>query len=175
MVPVRLSRPAAFLDRDGVLNVDIGYAHRPEHLQWVPGAREAVLNLNKAGYLVIVLTNQGGVGLGYYSEEHVTAFHALMQDGLKEVGARVDAFYYCPYHERAVVEAYRVADHPDRKPNPGMILRAFREWPIERERSFLIGDRDSDLEAAQRADLPGYKFDGSDLRMLTATVLASHG
>ena len=130
-VPGRLARPAAFFDRDGVLNVDIGYTHRPEDLVWIPGAREAILELNEAGYLVFVASNQAGIGRGYYGEAQVTEFHARMQDELAEIGAHVDAFYFCPFHEDATVEPYRVANHPDRKPNPGMILRAKREWPID--------------------------------------------
>jgi D-glycero-D-manno-heptose 1,7-bisphosphate phosphatase len=171
-IPARLARPAAFLDRDGVLNADIGYAHRPEDLTWMPGAREAVLALNEAGYLVVVLTNQAGVARGYYNEAQVAEFHSVMQDELAEIGAHVDAFYHCPYHADAAVAAYRVANHPDRKPNPGMILRALAEWPIQMERSFLIGDRDTDLEAARRANLPGYRFDGGDLHKLTEAILA---
>jgi D-glycero-D-manno-heptose 1,7-bisphosphate phosphatase len=141
----------------------------------LPGALETVLQFNEAGYFVIVLSNQGGVGLGKYSEAHVDTFHAVMQERLAEIGARVDAFYYCPFHENAAIEKYRVANHPDRKPNPGMILRAFREWPIQRHGSFLIGDRDSDIEAARRANLPGYKFDGGDLRILAKTAIAARG
>jgi D-glycero-D-manno-heptose 1,7-bisphosphate phosphatase len=172
-IPGRLARPAAFFDRDGVLNADIGYAHRPDDLRWMPGARDAILMLNEAGYLVVVLTNQAGVARGYYGEAQVAAFHSCMQDELAEIGAHVDAFYYCPYHEDAAVPAYRVANHPDRKPNPGMILRALAEWPIQRQGSFLIGDRDSDLQAALRANLPGYKFDSGNLCELTETILAA--
>ena len=162
-IPARLSRPAAFLDRDGVLNVDIGYAHLPEHLQWIGGAREAIRLLNDKGHFVFVVTNQAGVARGYYAESEVGAFHRLMQSELAEAGAHVDAFYYCPFHEDGVLPAYRVPDHPDRKPNPGMIERAFREWPVRREGSFLIGDKASDVQAAERAGLPGYMFDGGDL------------
>ncbi len=124
-----------------MLNVDTGYTHRPEDLRWMPGAREAVLKLNCAGYYVFVVTNQAGVARGYYGEEQVQAFHAHMQDELAEIGAHIDAFYYCPFHEDAAIDAYRAVDHPDRKPNPGMILRAMREWKIDPARSFLIGDK----------------------------------
>lgn len=149
-VPRRRFRPAAFMDRDGVLNADTGYAHRPEDLVWIAGARESVLSLNEAGYFVFVITNQAGVARGYYSERDIAAFHDQMQNDLAEIGAHVDAFYYCPFHPQAAVEAYRDAQHPDRKPSPGMILRAMREWPVERAGSFLIGDRQTDLEAARR-------------------------
>jgi D-glycero-D-manno-heptose 1,7-bisphosphate phosphatase len=168
----RLVRPAAFLDRDGVLNVDIGYTHNLEDLVWVPGAREAVLNLNEAGYLVLVVTNQAGIGRGYYGEAEMAAFHARMQDELAEIGAHIDAFYFCPFHEEAATPAYRIADHLDRKPNPGMILRGIREWPVDAARSFLIGDQDSDVAAARRAGLPGFLFQGGDLRCCVKAALA---
>ncbi len=163
-VPAGPARPAAFLDRDGVLNVDSGYPHRPEDLAWIPGAREAVLDLNRAGYFVFVVTNQAGIARGYYGEPEMAAFHAHMQDELAGIGAHVDAFYFCPFHEDAAIADYRIAGHPDRKPNPGMILRAMREWPVEPARSFLIGDRDSDMEAARRAGVRGVLFDGGNLQ-----------
>ena len=100
-----LTRPAAFLDRDGVLNYDHGYTHRPDDLVWTENAREAVLSLNNAGYLVFVVTNQAGVARGYYSERDVHAFHASMQSDLAKIGAYVDAFYYCPFHPDAIVRS----------------------------------------------------------------------
>jgi D-glycero-D-manno-heptose 1,7-bisphosphate phosphatase len=171
-VPGRLSKPAVFLDRDGVLNVDSGYPHRREDLVWIKGAREAVLRFNEVGYLVIVLTNQAGVARGFYDEAQVADFHSLMQDDLAAIGAHVDAFYFCPFHADAAIEAYRVADHPDRKPNPGMLLRAMSDWPVRSAGSFLIGDRDTDLEAARRASVPGYKFGGGDLHAFVTKTLA---
>jgi D-glycero-D-manno-heptose 1,7-bisphosphate phosphatase len=170
-LPPRLVRPAAFLDRDGVLNVDVGYAHRREDLVWVRGARETILRFNEAGYFVFVTTNQAGIARGYYSETHMTAFHEHMQDELAEIGAHIDAFYFCPFHADATIEAYRIADHPDRKPNPGMFLRATREWPVDRARSLVIGDRDSDIEAARRAGLRGFLFRGDDLEKLADAIL----
>jgi histidinol-phosphate phosphatase family protein len=171
-VPARLVRPAAFLDRDGVLNVDIGYTHRPEDLIWLPGARDAVLSLNEAGHLVLVVTNQAGIARGYYGEAEMAAFHARMQDDLAEISAHIDAFYFCPYHEEAATPAYRIADHPDRKPNPGMILRAMREWRVDPARSFLIGDRSTDVEAARRAGLRSVLHERGDLRRSVEAALA---
>lgn len=161
-----LVRPAVVFDRDGVLNEDSGYTHRPEQLVWRPGAREAVRLLNDRGYYVFVATNQAGVARGLYEESAIAVFHAHMQDELAKVGAHIDAFYACPFHPEGTVERYRVADHPDRKPNPGMILRALSEWPVDRSRSFLVGDRDSDIEAAQRAGLPGHYYQGGNLAEL---------
>ncbi len=156
-------RGAVFLDRDGVLNEDLGYVHRPADLRWIDGAREAVARINRAGLLAIVVTNQSGVARGFYSEEDVRAFHAHLAAELAAAGARVDAFYYCPYHEDGVVARYAVADHPDRKPNPGMLLRAIADFGVDPARSLVIGDRSSDLEAARRAGVRGALFAGGSL------------
>ena len=96
---------AVFLDRDGVLNVDHGYVHDPARLDWIEGAREAVAAMTRAGLTVLVVTNQSGIGRGYFDEAALERFHAAMQAQLADVGGRIDAFYYCPFHETAVVEA----------------------------------------------------------------------
>jgi len=156
-------RPCLFLDRDGVLNEDRGYVHRWEDFVWVDGAREAVAAFNRAGWLVIVVTNQSGIGRGYYTEADMHALHARMQEDLAAAGARIDAFYHAPQHPQAADAAYRHPDPPLRKPNPGMILQALADWPIDRPASILIGDKASDLEAAQRAGVKGVLFEGGDL------------
>lgn len=161
-------RPALFLDRDGVLNEDRGYVYRWEDFRWIAGAREAVAAFNRAGWLVIVVTNQSGVGRGYYAEADVHALHARMQEDLAVDGAHIDAFYHAPQHPEAPVEAYRHPDPPLRKPNPGMILQALEDWPIDREASILVGDKGSDLEAARRAGVRGVLFAGGDLKMFLA-------
>ncbi len=165
-------RPAAFLDRDGVLNRDVGYVHTPDMIEWVPGAMAAVRYLNEAGYYTFVVTNQAGVAHGYYGEDDIHALHAWMNAELGRAGARIDAFFHCPYHPEGTVEAYRRVSE-DRKPAPGMLLRARREWPVDWGRSFLVGDRDSDIAAAAAAGIPGHRFEGGDLlAFLLATVLA---
>ncbi len=164
-------KPAAFFDRDGVFNEDKGYVHRVEDLVWIEGAARAVKRLNDLGYLVIVVTNQSGIGRGYYDEAAMHAVHEALVQHLAGEGARIDAFYFAPYHEDAEAEEYRHPDHPDRKPNPGMILRALSDFPIDRGRSFLIGDKSSDLEAARRAGIPGHLFKGGDLDALVRQVL----
>jgi D-glycero-D-manno-heptose 1,7-bisphosphate phosphatase len=164
-------RPAAFLDRDGVLNVDLGYVHRIEDLEWVAGAPSAVRRLNDAGYLVIVVTNQSGIGRGYYDEASMESVHQALRAHLAEAGARIDAIYACPFHPEAIVERFRHPDHPDRKPNPGLLLRAMEEFPIDPARSFMIGDKDSDMEAARRAGVAGHMFKGGDLDAFVQVVL----
>jgi len=156
-------RPALFLDRDGVLNEDRGYVSRWDDFRWIAGAKATVAAFNKAGWLVFVVTNQSGVGRGYYTEDDMHALHARMSEELAAAGGHIDAFYFAPHHPEAPVEAYRHPDPPDRKPNPGMILRAFSEWPVDRARSILVGDKPSDMEAAARAGLRGLMFPGGDL------------
>jgi len=156
-------RPALFLDRDGVLNEDRGYVHRWQDFAWISGAREAIATFNRAGWLVFVVTNQSGVGRGYYTEADVVALHGHMADALADVGGRVDAFYYCPDHPDAEEPRYRHPDPPDRKPNPGMLLRAISEWPVDLEKSLMVGDKAGDVEAGRRAGVRARLFEGGDL------------
>ena len=155
--------PAVFLDRDGVLIEDSGYPHLEEHLVLIPGAAEAVRRLNTLGYLVVVVTNQSGVARGLFTEDQMHAFNTLLVRRLAGKAARIGAVYSCPFHNEARDPVYFHADHPDRKPNPGMILKAIAEHGIDPARSFLIGDRQSDLEAARRAGVSGFLFDGPNL------------
>ena len=168
----KIRRPALFLDRDGVLNHDEGFTHRPKDLRWIEGAIEVVRRANDIGALVIVVSNQAGIAYGYYTYDDVARFHAAMAEELAQAGAHVDAFYICPHHPDAAVAAWRHPDPPDRKPNPGMLLKAFAEWSIDAELSVLIGDRESDVEAARRAGVSGLLFAGGDLRDTAGPALA---
>jgi D-glycero-D-manno-heptose 1,7-bisphosphate phosphatase len=162
---------AVFLDRDGVLNVDHGYVADPARLVWIDGAREAVAALTRAGLKVMVVTNQSGIGRGYFEEAAMHGFHAAMQAQLAPLGGQIDAFYFAPHHENAAIDAYRVADHPDRKPNPGMVLRGLADFGLTPAEAVIIGDRSSDVEAGRRAGLPGYLFRGGDLHAFVIEVL----
>lgn len=145
-----MSRPALFLDRDGVINIDHGYVSRPEQFEFVEGIFDVVAAANQAGYMAIVITNQAGIGRGYYTE---TDFHQLtdwMQKQFSLRGARIDAVYYCPYHPEYGVGEYR-KDSEFRKPGPGMLLQAQREHDIDMQRSILVGDKPSDIQAGINA------------------------
>lgn len=154
----RRMRPAAFLDRDGVLNVDHGYTHQIEKLEWIGGAPAAVRMLNRAGFYVFVVSNQAGIARGYYQEAAVDQFHAHMQEKLMDADAHVDAFYYCPHHPEGIVKQYAI-QCDCRKPGTGLLKQAARDWTIDRARSFLIGDKDSDLAAAAAFNIRGIRFD----------------
>ncbi len=165
------ARPAAFLDRDGVLNVDLGYVHRTQDLRWIEGAPAAVRRLNDAGYWVIVVTNQSGIGRGYYDEASMDQVHEAVRAHLATAGAVLDAIYACPFHPEAIDERFRHPDHPDRKPNPGLLLRAMRDFAIDPARSFMIGDKDSDMQAARRAGVAGHLFQGGNLDAFVQALL----
>jgi D-glycero-D-manno-heptose 1,7-bisphosphate phosphatase len=145
-------RPAVFLDRDGVLIEDTGYLCRTEELRFIPGSAEAVARLNQAGFVVVLVTNQSGVGRGYYGWSDFEAVQAALISHLAATGAWLDGWWACAYHEDGTGE-YRVANHPFRKPNPGMIEDAVTELDLDLARSWMVGDRASDLEAGLRAGL----------------------
>lgn len=171
-LPLRRYRPAVFFDRDGVINQDKGYTHKVEDLVFIHGAVAAIREVNDCGALAIVVTNQAGVARGLYGPDAVQRFHQAMAEQLARQGAHIDAFYSCMHHPDAVVPAYWHPNHPDRKPNPGMILRAMAEWPIDPGTSQLIGDMASDIEAARQAGVAGHLFDGGDLARFTTPLLA---
>jgi D-glycero-D-manno-heptose 1,7-bisphosphate phosphatase len=155
-------RPAVFFDRDGVLNEDFGFVHMADQLSWIPGAREAVSHLTKAGYLVFVVTNQSGIARGYFTAETVEKLHQTMGEEIASFGGQINAFAYCPHHPDAIVEQYRQTC-TCRKPAPGMILDLLRHWPVDLQRSLLIGDQPRDLAAAEAAGIAAAHFQGGNL------------
>ena len=149
--PVNATR-AFFLDRDGVLNEEVGYLYRPEDVRWVEGAFSLCRTAMELGYKLIVVTNQSGIARGMYSEAD---FHSLMKwmcAELERERVTVDGVYFCPYHPEHGVGEYR-REHEDRKPGPGMFLRAAREHGLDLARSVMVGDRCSDVAAANAARL----------------------
>jgi D,D-heptose 1,7-bisphosphate phosphatase len=169
-IPAWVRKPAAFLDRDGVLNIDIGYLHKPQDCIWMEGAKEAVRLLNASGYLVFVVTNQAGVARGLYSEAMLNDLHDWMSAELAAAGAHVDAYYYCPHHPEGSVASFALTCEC-RKPSPGMMRKAFAQWPVAASGSFLIGDRQSDLEAARAAGLPAHHFTGGNLERFVERII----
>ena len=163
--------PAAFLDRDGVLIEDSGYPHRPEDLKLIPGAVAAVRRMNQGGYRTVIVTNQSGVARGLFSEAQMEAFNDLLVARLADNGAIIDAVYAAPFHPEAVEARYRHPDHPDRKPNPGMLLRAIAEHDLDPARSFIIGDQKRDLQAGERAGVAGFLFEGGELDAFVRDVV----
>jgi len=166
--------PVVFLDRDGVINADIGYLWRREDCVWIPGAPAAIRLFNERGWPVVVITNQSGVARGYYREEDVLALHGWMNTELHQLGARIAAFYFCPHHPKGAIAAY-TRECDCRKPRPGLILQAMADWRADPGTSFLIGDKDSDLTAAEAAGIRGYLFNGPNLLDFVQTILQQGG
>ena len=145
-------RPALFLDRDGVINHEVGYLHRPEDVRWVDGIFSLARTAKGLGYKLVVVTNQSGIAREYYTTAQFEALMTWMGARFVAEGAPLDAVYHCPYHpEHGVGEWKR--EHEDRKPSPGMLRRAARDLALDLGRSVLVGDRCSDVEAANRAGL----------------------
>ncbi len=161
-LPARLTRPALFLDRDGVLNRDPGYLHKVSDFEWIAGARETIRLANDKGWFVFVVTNQAGVAHGFYGEDAVNVLHRHMQDELAAGGGHIDAFEYCPHHPRGTVPQYsKVCDR--RKPGPGMIRDLLQAWSVDAPRSLLVGDMPHDVAAAHAAGIRGHQFPGGNL------------
>lgn len=164
-------KPALFLDRDGVINIDHGYVDRVENWQWVDGAQACIARFKARNWLVFVVTNQSGIAFDHYSEADMQAVHAHMIAGLKAAGTKVDAIYACPYHPEGTNSRFR-KDSFDRKPKPGMLLQAMADFPVRREASFLIGDKQTDIDAAHAAGIGGFLFNGGDLSAFAEWALA---
>jgi len=165
--------PALFLDRDGVINLDTCYPSRPEDITFIEGASDAIRRAKDLGYRVVVVSNQSGIARGYASEAQVLDLHRWMAARLDEKGAHVDAWYHCPHHGQSLNLAYRNDQHFDRKPNPGMLLRAALDLNIDLAHSILIGDNESDLLAASRVGVRAHLFQGGNLLQFTDAVFKS--
>lgn len=167
-----MKRPALFLDRDGVINIDNGYVHKPEDVIFVDDIFDLVAAAKQTGYLVVVVTNQAGIGRGYYSE---TDFHALMnwmKARFVERGGQIDAVYFCPYHPEFGIGGYR--KHTEyRKPAPGMFLQAQSELCINMSKSIIIGDKQSDMEAGKAARVGTLLYFGDEENTHGHTIISS--
>lgn len=170
-IPRQQKRPAAFLDRDGVLNHDDGYVGTRERFRWIDGAQQAIRTFNEKGFFVFIVTNQAGVARGFYTENDIHQLHVQIDRELSQSGAHIDDLRYCPYHEEAADPRYRkVTDW--RKPAPGMILDLLKTWPVDSGKSLLIGDKELDCAAGIAAGIASYQFNGGDLAQFVSMLLA---
>ena len=152
---------AAFLDRDGVINVDHDYVHDKEHFEWVPGVREAARRLHEAGFLLVVVTNQSGIGRGFYTEADFLELTEWMKAEFAAAGAPIADVRFCPHHPEKAQGAYRMECNC-RKPRPGMILDAAKALDIDLSRSILFGDKPGDCTAGRLAGVPERVLLGTD-------------
>jgi len=170
-LPARLRRPALFLDRDGVLNLDHGWVGTRDRFEWVQGAVASVRMAVSRGWHVFVVTNQSGVARGHYGEDAVRALMAWVAEQLRAGGGTIDDWRYCPHHPEAALPAYR-RESDWRKPAPGMLLDLIRAWDIDPSRAIMIGDTESDMQAAAAAGVRGVRFPGGDLAGFADPLLA---
>jgi len=145
---------AVFLDRDGVINEEVGYLDSLDKLKIIPGAYEAIRLINESGMKVVVISNQAGVARGLFPEDFVKITHEYLQNALRKKGAYIDNFYYCPHHPTEGIEPYRQVCNC-RKPAPGMLLQAAQDLNIDLKRSYLVGDRFNDMEAGKKIGVRG--------------------
>ncbi len=161
-LPAALRRPALLLDRDGTINIDHGWVGERERFAFLPGATTAIANATKAGWHVFIVTNQSGIARGRYTEADFAALHAWIANQVHQAGGTIDDTRYCPYHPDAKLDAYRrVSDW--RKPAPGMVLDLMRAWELDPARCIMVGDQQTDVQAAEAAGIKGFLFPGDDL------------
>ncbi|HEY0181576.1 MAG TPA: HAD family hydrolase, partial [Rhodopila sp.] len=172
--PIRLRRPALFLDRDGVLNIDHGYVGSPDRFEWVEGALDTIRYATRAGWHVFIVTNQSGVARGLYTEDAVRALLDWVGDQARAAGGTIDDVRFCPFHPDAALEAYRQA-HPWRKPLPGMVLDLIDVWELDPGEAVMIGDQPTDMEAAAAAGVAGHLFPGGNLLRFAKPILDRNG
>ena len=143
---------AVFLDRDGVINQDTSYVHKISDFHFLPGVFQACRDINRAGFVIIIVTNQAGIGRGLYTEEDFSVLCEWMLDCFKSENIEITNIYHCPHHPVHGLGDYKV-ECDCRKPNPGMLKRAIRDHNIDPKRSYLIGDKLSDIQAGMLAEL----------------------
>ncbi len=149
-----MKNKAIFLDRDGTINIDKGYLYKKEEFEFLDKAIEGLKILTDLGYILIVVTNQSGIARGYYTEEQLEDLNNYMAEELKKHGVEIKKSYYCPHHAEKGLGKYKVECNC-RKPNPGMVLEGIKEFNVDVENSYIVGDKLSDAEAGIRAGIKG--------------------
>lgn len=145
-----MTSPAAFIDRDGVINRDTGYVSSWSDFEFLPGVIDALIQLQACGFLLVVVTNQSGIGRGYFSQRAFDDLTATMVDYLDARGVHISGVFHCPHHPTAGQGDYR-RECDCRKPGPGLLLQAARQLDIELRESIMVGDKMSDMEAGKGA------------------------
>lgn len=164
-----MSIKAAFLDRDGVINVDHAYVHKAEDFEFIDGVLDACADLVAAGFKLVIVTNQSGIGRGYYTEDDFHRLTEWMKEVFKKAGAPISAVYFCPHHPEKALDAYR-CDCDCRKPHPGLLLQAQKELNIDMAHSLMFGDKQGDMQAALAAGVPTRILVGKDGKTLPNAV-----
>ena len=168
-----LQKPAIFLDRDNTLIHDEGYIYEIEKFAWINGAAAALKRFHEANIPVFIVTNQGGIGRGIFSEDQMHHFNNHMIAAASEAGGHITDIAFCPHHPLSPNPAMAIACGC-RKPKPGLLLNLAQKWKIDLSASVMIGDRDSDVEAGHRAGAYGYLFTQNSLDDLAKQVIFTH-
>lgn len=162
----------AFLDRDGVINsknFNNGYIGSLKYFRWIAGSIKAIKFLNDKNYKVVVVTNQSGVARGFFKIKDVKKIHFYIQKKLKENNAKIDAFYFCPFHKDGIIKKYK-KNSSLRKPNIGMFRLVQKKWDIDKKNSFMIGDQKTDIEFAKKAKIKWYLFNQKNLHKFVKNI-----
>ena len=155
----------AFLDRDGVINSSQymnGYIGSLKYFKWISGAIKTIKLLKKKEYKIVVVTNQSGVARGFFKIKDVKKIHSFIQKKLKIYNTKIDAFYFCPFHQDGIIKKYKKKSSL-RKPKIGMFRLAQKKWNIDMKNSFMVGDQETDMIFARRAKIKGYLFKEKNL------------
>lgn len=153
-------KPAVFLDRDGVINIDKGYVNKISDFEWIKGSKDAIKYIKERGYYIFVVTNQSGIARGYYSFQDVITLHKYINVELSKTNTMIDEFFYSPYHPD--IKRFTHLSNL-RKPDIGMLKMAEHKWHFDKSRSFLIGDKETDIICAINYGIKGYRFTGDNL------------
>lgn len=167
--PAIITKPALFLDRDGTLNIDNGYTHKIEDLEFIDGVFSSLIKAINKGFYIILITNQGGITKGLFTQDDMQKFNKKIIKELRLKGSNIDCVYFCEHHPDAIDETQR--ECACRKPKPGMILQALNELPIKLSGSFMVGDKQSDVKAGESAGVKSLLFDEANLD----NFLTKHG
>lgn len=147
-------RPTVFLDRDGTINEDVGYLNTFDRLTYIPGALDAIRLLARADYQIVIVTNQAGLALGFFDDAFLSSLHQRIEQDIRAAGGRVEGWFVCPHHVTAKIDRLRL-DCDCRKPRPGLFTQACAALPVDVSRSLYVGDKTSDMQAAEAAGLAG--------------------
>lgn len=164
---------AIFLDRDNTLTKDDGYTFEITQFQWMPGAPKALRAFHEKNIPVFIVTNQGGIGRGFFTIKDMQAFHQHLHLMVKSIGGKIHDIAYCPHHPLAIFDEFKTPCRC-RKPKPGMLFDLAKKWQLDLSSSVMIGDRESDFEAGQRAGCHSYLYNGDSLYNLAKKVISEH-
>ena len=157
-----MSKPAIFLDRDGVINIDKAYVYKISDFEWIQDAKKAIKYMKENNYFVFVVTNQSGITRGYYTERDVEILHNYINNELRKISTQIDEFFYSPYHPEISNPKYENMQHL-RKPNIGMLQLAQKKWKFDKNNTLMIGDSISDMECASNFGIKGFLFESGSL------------